>query len=1173
MVVAFIPTCIIDVSAASSDLIELDNVGFGFGWSAVAGETWLFNGASTFLNLKGLVDPPSDSISGDAGSPQTNDCLILINSVGFSFGWASDIDDFYRPSDSLAAGASQGLNYLGLVLPASSAISGDGGIAQENTALVYANNIGFSFGWGSDISDIYRSSSSMLVGASQGLNNLALVLPASSAISGDGGSPQSNPALTYVNNVGFSYGWGIEVSDSYRPSDSMSSGVLQGLNHKASVEPPSSALSGDGGVGQDNLALIYVSNVGFSFGWGVSISDLYRTSTSMAVNPAIQLNNNGLKPGSGIGGFEIVATPEAREVQIGDSVTYNISVIPLDGFSSEVMLELSGVPSGSTYLFSPETIMPGETSFLTISTTMDTPLTTSTLTITGTSSEVTRTKTIELDSIMALEISLEDYFTKVDISKVHFEISITGSGTSYLAPEVKGEMSTSDAFTVYPGPLFIPFDTKPSFPLEIEVKVFSRDFFGSEVLVGTGVLTIASRYSLPATAEFNLPDIYFKLNVRMIAAERIPDRYFPDGTNELGTPYLLSEWYWYSVGADKIFTDFADSDFNDVTVAVLDTGIDYNHPALDDVIWINSGEIGLDGYGHDRKTNGIDDDGNGYIDDWHGWDSVFLNDNDPMDDGEEQPSGETVFHGTAVAGVLAAQAQTGFTAGVAAAMRGRIQIMPVRVLSSRHLLDFQPNQDIDIAEGIDYAVENGANVISMSLGQFGDYPSNVVQEAIQNAIAHGVVVVAAVGNEKSMGSFFPAAYEEVISVSGIRRIDNEYVGFWGEFEGGSNYGPGTTFANGNSVEISAPAERIWTVGKGSAFDVTDGTSMAAPIVSAAIAMMQGYASQRYGRTLTVDEVRQVLRDSSVDLGTEGWDPYYGFGLVNAFEALKQVDLLLGGRSAVLVVRGSNNGIYYRTYDSLGSSWSSWTGLSGSTPDSPAACVVGNELHFVVRGVNQGQIWHGYVNLDDNSFSGWTLLSGSTPSAPTLTGNSTHLCLVVRGNNNVIYYRFYNVATHVWSDWTGVPNGSTLSTPAAVLVDNELQVVVRGSNNNQIWHGTVDVGTGSFSGWTLLSGATPSPPTLTDNGTSLCLVVRGNNNVIYYRWYNLASKAWSGWTGFPYGSTPDVPAAAITGDSLQIVVRGMNNNQIWHGTLNLTNDAWSGWTLLDGATPSKPVLTS
>jgi parallel beta-helix repeat protein len=275
----------------------------------------------------------------------------------------------------------------------------------------------------------------------------------------------------------------------------------------------------------------------------------------------------------------------------------------------------------------------------------------------------------------------------------------------------------------------------------------------------------------------------------------------------------------------------------------------------------------------------------------------------------------------------------------------------------------------------------------------------------------------------------------------------------------------------------------------------------------------------------------------------------------------------------LVVRGSNNGIYYRSYNASEASWGSWSSLPGLTNESPAAAVIGNELHLVVRGMNGGQIWHGYVNLFSNDFLGWTLLDGSTPSPPTLTANSTHLCLTVRGNNNIIYYRFYDIASRIWSAWSSVPNGSTLDTPGTILVDDALQIVVQGEKNNQIWHGTVNLAMGTFSGWTLLSGSTPSPPMLTGNDLGLCLIVRGINDGIYCRWYDLASEVWSEWVNLPFGTTPDVPAATISGNDLSVVVRGSNYNQIWHGILDLATGEWSDWTLLDGSTPSKPVLTS
>jgi M6 family metalloprotease-like protein len=281
--------------------------------------------------------------------------------------------------------------------------------------------------------------------------------------------------------------------------------------------------------------------------------------------------------------------------------------------------------------------------------------------------------------------------------------------------------------------------------------------------------------------------------------------------------------------------------------------------------------------------------------------------------------------------------------------------------------------------------------------------------------------------------------------------------------------------------------------------------------------------------------------------------------------------------AYLVVRGSNDNIYYLTYDVQAETWNTWTNAPGSTPNSPAATVINNELHLAVRGSSGDKIWHGYVNLDDNSFSGWTLLStedsGLTYDAPALTSNSTHACLVIRARNSCIFYRFYEVATRTWGDWIMVPAGTTSTTPAAVLAGDELHLAVRGSSSPLIWHGAVDLGTGGFSGWTQLDGTTPSPPVLTSNSTHLCLVIRGSNNAIYYRWYDLAAESWGGWTSFPFGLTPDVPAATITGDSLQIVVRGMVDDLIWHGTLDLTSDTWSGWSQLEGSTPSKPVLTS
>jgi hypothetical protein len=163
----------------------------------------------------------------------------------------------------------------------------------------------------------------------------------------------------------------------------------------------------------------------------------------------------------------------------------------------------------------------------------------------------------------------------------------------------------------------------------------------------------------------------------------------------------------------------------------------------------------------------------------------------------------------------------------------------------------------------------------------------------------------------------------------------------------------------------------------------------------------------------------------------------------------------------------------------------------------------------------------------------------------------------------------------WESWNSVPYGSTPDSPAAVVCSNTLYIAVRGfANNNQsIYFGSINLTDNNFSGWTLLSGSTPSAPTLTSNGTTLTLVVRGEENLIYYRFYDIASQTWTDWGYVPLGATCDSPAAAVLANQLHIVVRGMDGYSIWHCSLNLSTSVFSGWELVGGATPSRPTLTT
>jgi len=211
-----------------------------------------------------------------------------------------------------------------------------------------------------------------------------------------------------------------------------------------------------------------------------------------------------------------------------------------------------------------------------------------------------------------------------------------------------------------------------------------------------------------------------------------------------------------------------------VVVAVIDSGVAYNHPDLSANIWANADET--DG-------NGIDNDGNGFKDDVRGWDFVD-NDNDPMDFNG---------HGSHVAGIIGA---VGNNSKGVAGIAWKVKIMPVRVLAPDGF-GFTSN----ITAGIDYAVNNGAQVINLSLGENpGDAPDSAVRTAIQNAKNAGVLAVIAAGNDSNDNDalpVYPASYtlENIISVAATDQSD-KLAGF-------SNYGA-------TSVDVSAPGVDIYS---------------------------------------------------------------------------------------------------------------------------------------------------------------------------------------------------------------------------------------------------------------------------------------------------------------------------------------------------------------------------
>jgi subtilisin family serine protease len=236
-----------------------------------------------------------------------------------------------------------------------------------------------------------------------------------------------------------------------------------------------------------------------------------------------------------------------------------------------------------------------------------------------------------------------------------------------------------------------------------------------------------------------------------------------------------------------------------VIVAVSDTGCQIDHPDLASRLWTNPGEI---------AGNGIDDDGNGYVDDVYGWDF-------PTNSNSTFPS---AAHGTAVSGILGAAAQN--TTGIAGVNWGsRVMVLD----------GFQPSGlglESDLVNGVVYAIDMGAKVVNQSWGDY-DYSPLEVDMALY-AQAHGALLVPAAGNEGvdvETYPFYPAClpYDSVLSVGGSDRRDDAISDSAGVLRA-FNYGV-------EGVQISAPAFLIWYTGTGSTYSAGSGTSYAAPQVT------------------------------------------------------------------------------------------------------------------------------------------------------------------------------------------------------------------------------------------------------------------------------------------------------------------------------------------------------
>jgi len=316
-----------------------------------------------------------------------------------------------------------------------------------------------------------------------------------------------------------------------------------------------------------------------------------------------------------------------------------------------------------------------------------------------------------------------------------------------------------------------------------------------------------------------------------------------------------------------------------VRIGVVDTGFYLNHPDLRDQFWTNEGEdLNDNGRLDSTDLNGVDDDGNGVVDDVIGYD--FVDRSSPIQEGEfdtrdpdpsADPEGGGSGHGTAVAGVAAAS--------VGERDRGINGVAPdARLVALRAFGGDGLGESDDIAAAIVYGATIGVDVLNLSFGRNQSVP--VIREAIEYATDRGTIVVASAGNELTDDPHYPSDYPEVLSVVWLAEDGDGLPDF-----NRSQFGIG--------VDLGAPGTDVFTanfpadaVSNGADPEPDDlyrtfaGSSFSAPQVAGAAALLHSVDS-----TLSPGSIRSILTTTAEDLADENWDHTTGAGLLNVEQAL------------------------------------------------------------------------------------------------------------------------------------------------------------------------------------------------------------------------------------------------------------------------------------------------
>ena len=385
--------------------------------------------------------------------------------------------------------------------------------------------------------------------------------------------------------------------------------------------------------------------------------------------------------------------------------------------------------------------------------------------------------------------------------------------------------------------------------------------FHIEASAGKDIEKIVKDYNSDENVEYCEPNFIGRAAGRKGTGNEYADRKFVIPNDEM----FNMQWYLKNDGlistskgrSPKVGADInmvkawgIEKGSDEVIIAICDSGIKDDNPDLEDNMWKNNKEI---------PNNRIDDDGNGYVDDYRGWD--FSYDDKNPDDG--------FGHGTNIATVIGAKTNNliGF-----AGVNQKGKIMNLKNLSDDNFGEYSW-----WAESIKYAVDNGADIVNMSEG--GDDYSETLKTAVDYALENGVLIVAAMMNKGNDKDYYPASFNGVFAVGATDSDDKRCEKFtWG---GGSCWG--------KHIAVVAPGNKIYGLDYEDDYNYDvywSGTSQSTAMVSALASLL---LSQK--KTRTVDEIKKIIMATAKDKvgdyseDERGWNQYYGFGRIDCYAAL------------------------------------------------------------------------------------------------------------------------------------------------------------------------------------------------------------------------------------------------------------------------------------------------